>query len=276
MGFGLADSKWATGPPRPPPLGSVVVCSAMWRSRCSAVIGVAFSVPLAASPARADTPPSRALSVGVDLGFRAARDDLIVPLASSGPTLGFGVRFLGKAGPGLVDSGVRFELGPLFDRYTHPAAGLFHALRLGYLPLVRTRPSDWSLALGPLLVWETDVLWLRAWDDAHAYWMGRRYLGFALRAWRPLWPTWRLDLSGEFSLLGFESRPAAYRVQNEDPLTQVAFYFEGVWLLLVRVTERLRGVGERRPIPARGPGAALGLGAHRLARHGRSGWQRTG
>src|SRR3954471_5408389 len=110
---------------------------------------IALGALFGALPAAADTPPSRALSVGVDFGFRAARDDLIVPLASSGPTLGFGGRFIGKAGPGLVDTGLRFELAALFDRYTHPAAGVLHALRLGYLPLVRTMPSDWSLALGP-------------------------------------------------------------------------------------------------------------------------------
>jgi hypothetical protein len=189
---------------------------------------VALSVALAAPLASAATPPSRALSVGVDLGFRSARDDLIVPLASSGPSLGFGGRFVGKAGPGLVDAGIRFELAALFDRYTHPAAGVMHALRLGYLPIARTAPSDWSLAVGPVLVWETDMLWLRNWDDAHVYWMGRRYLGLAARTWRPLWPTWRLDLSGEINVIGFESRPPAYRLQNEDALTQVAFYFEGV------------------------------------------------
>ncbi|HYQ46586.1 MAG TPA: hypothetical protein VER11_31675 [Polyangiaceae bacterium] len=200
----------------------------MRRCRQRAGVLLACSGVLSAAPAIADTTNSRALSVGVDLGFRAARDDLIVPLASSGPTLGFGGRFLGKAGPGLVDTGIRFEFGALFDRYNHPAAGVLHALRLGYLPLARTRPSDWSLALGPLLVWETDVLWLRSWDDAHAYWIGRRYLGLAVRLFRPLWPTWRLDVSAEINLLGFEARPPGYRLQNQDALTQVAFYFADV------------------------------------------------
>jgi hypothetical protein len=191
---------------------------------------VALSVALATATASAGSPSSHALSVGVDLGYRSARDDLIVPLASSGPSLGFGARFIGKAGPGLLDTGIRFEFGALFDRYAHPAAGVMHALRLGYLPIAArpTAPSDWSLALGPVLVWETDVLWLRNWDDAHAYWMGRRYLGLAVRSWRALGGAWRLDLSGEINLIGFESRPPAYRLQNEDPLTQVAFYFEGV------------------------------------------------
>jgi len=181
-----------------------------------------------ATRAVATTTEGRTLSAGVDVGFRSARDDLIVPLASSGPSLGFGERFVGAVGPGLLDTGVRFELGALFDRAGHPAASIFHALRLAYLPIAVSRPSGWSLALGPALVWETDVLWLRSWDDAHAYWLGRRYLGFSARAFRPLVPSWRVELLAELNLLGFESRPPAYRYKNEDALTQVAFYFADV------------------------------------------------
>ena len=32
----------------------------------------------------------------------------------------------------------------------------------------------------------------------------------------------------DLNLVGFESRPPAYRLQNEDALTQVAFYFASV------------------------------------------------
>lgn len=186
-----------------------------------------FVLLIAPRAARA-TAAGRTLSAGVDVGFRSARDDLIVPLASSGPSLGFAARFLGRAGPGLLDTGIRFELAALFDRYEHPAASIFHALRLAYLPIIVSRPRDWSVALGPALVWETDILWLRSWDDAHAYWLGRRYLGASARAFRPLAPSWRLELSAELNLLGFESRPPAYRYQNQDALTQGSFYFAGV------------------------------------------------
>jgi len=189
---------------------------------------IALSASLLAPCAAWATPEGRTLSAGVDVGFRSARDDLIVPLASSGPTLGLSERFLGALGPGLLDTGIRFQFGALFDRSGHPAASIFHALRLAYLPVAVSRPRAWSFALGPALVWETDVLWLRTWDDAHAYWLGRRYLGLSARAWRPLAPSWRLELMAELNLLGFEARPPAYRLQNEDALTQVAFYFADV------------------------------------------------
>jgi hypothetical protein len=189
---------------------------------------VAVFASLTTTRAAWATPEGRSLSAGVDVGFRSARDDLIVPLASSGPSLGFNERFLAALGPGLLDTGIRFQMGALFDRYGHPAASIFHALRLAYLPVALSRPNAWSLALGPALVWETDVLWLRNWDDAHAYWLGRRYLGISARAWRPLAPTWRLELLAELNLVGLESRPPAYRLHNEDALTQVAFYFADV------------------------------------------------
>jgi len=193
------------------------------RGACAAVL--AF---WSATRAVAATPEGRSLSAGVDVGVRTARDDLIVPLASTGPALGVNARFVGAVGPGLLDTGVRFQLAALFDRSDHAAASIFHAFRLAYLPVVVNRPDRWSLALGPALVWETDVLWLHAWDDAHAYWLGRRYLGLSARAWRPRSATWRLELTAELNVLGFESRPPAYRYKNEDALTQVSFYFAGV------------------------------------------------
>src|SRR6185312_5072788 len=121
------------------------------RAACAAVL--AF---WSATRAVAATPEGRSLSAGVDVGVRTARDDLIVPLASTGPALGFGARFVGAVGPGLLDTGVRFQLAALFDRSDHPAASIFHAFRLAYLPVVVNRPGRWSLALGPALVWETD------------------------------------------------------------------------------------------------------------------------
>jgi hypothetical protein len=195
--------------------------------RASAAATVVVGVLMAPS-AIAAPPEGRTLTAGVDLGVRSARDDLIVPLASSGPTLGFGARYVGAAGPALFDAGIRFELGALFDRSGHPAAAVFHGFRVAYLPIAVGRPTGWSLAVGPALVWETDVLWLRSWDDAPAYWLGRRYLGVSARAWLPRAPTWRIELLAELNVLGVESRPPPYRYDNEDALTQLGFYFTGV------------------------------------------------
>ncbi len=186
------------------------------------------AVALGGAPAAPAPAPRGAFSVGADVGVRAARDDLIVPLASTGPVVGFAAHFLVASGPGLLDSGLRFGVAALFDRDGRPAAGLYHALRLGYLPYVHRAPDRWSLAVGPLVAWETDVLWLAKWDDAHAYWIGRRWLGIAARAWRPLGRTMRVDVTAETSLLGFEARPPAYRYNNEDALDQPVFYFADV------------------------------------------------
>jgi len=205
-----------------------ITSPAMARVVRSSGAAVAVVALLTATRAVATAPEGRSISAGVDVGFRSARDDLIVPVASSGPALGFGGRFLGAVGPGLLDTSIRFEVAALFDRSWHPAASVFHALRIAYLPMAVSRPDRWSLAVGPGLVWETDVLWLRSWDDAHAYWLGRRYLALSARAWRPLAPTRRLELMAELNVLGFESRPPAYRYQNEDALTQVGFYFVDV------------------------------------------------
>jgi hypothetical protein len=189
---------------------------------------IVFVAMLSSRAAAAEPAPRRAFSASVDLGVRAARDDLIVPLASTGPSLGGAAQFLTESGPGLLDTEVRLRFAVLFDREGRPAAGLSHAMHLGYLPIWVRAPARWSVAAGPLLAWETDVLWLARWDDAHAYWMGRRFLALAVRGWRRLASSWRLDLIGELNLAGFESRPPAYRYNVQDGITRVDYYFASV------------------------------------------------
>lgn len=105
----------------------------MGRVGRSSGAAIAIVTLLTAGSAGATPSEGRSLSTGVDLGFRTARDDLIVPLASSGVTVGLGGRFVGAVGPGLLDAGLRVQDGALFDRDEHPAAWVFHGLRVAYL-----------------------------------------------------------------------------------------------------------------------------------------------
>jgi hypothetical protein len=173
-------------------------------------------------------PLQHSLSVGTLVGVRSVRDDLLVPLASTGPVLSIEGRFLGTFHGSIVDTELRGGFAAVFDRDLRPAVALGHRIRMAYLPLIVDSPDRWSLAVGPTLVWETDVAWFSKWDDAHGYWMGRRWAGVSARAWRRLSPRWRLDLTGDCSLLGFESRPPAYRSNKEDALTHVSYYFADV------------------------------------------------
>ncbi|HSO38847.1 MAG TPA: hypothetical protein VLT33_40230, partial [Labilithrix sp.] len=180
----------------------------------------------------------QALALGTALGVRAVREDSIVPRASTGPSLHVLGRFLGTYRSVVVDAGLRFGFAALFDRDGHPAAAISHGLRLAALPIVKSDADRWSLAVGPTLVWSTDAVWFAKWDDAHAYWLGRRWLGPGARAWRSLSSGWRMDLSGELSLVGLESRPPAYRTNKQDALTHLSYYFADVnrsaeagWLL---------------------------------------------
>ena len=168
------------------------------------------------------------LILGSLLGVRSVRDDTLVPLASTGPALTLSARFVGTAGPGMVDAEFRFGGGVVFDRETRPGVVFAHGMRLAYLPIVHASAESWSIAVGPVVAWDTDIFWLAKWDDAHAYWLGRRWLGPSLRAWRLLSPSTRLDVSAETSLLGFESRPPAYRHNKQDATTHFDFYFADV------------------------------------------------
>jgi hypothetical protein len=208
-------------------LAIVVANSHFFRALFASVLSTVSVVVAADANAEAHSVRGRSLSVGIMLGVRSVRDDTLVPIASTGPALTLSARFLGTAGAGVVDAELRLGGGPVFDRETRPGIALAHGMRLTYLPIVFVSQESWSFAVGPAVAWETDVFWLAKWDDAHAYWLGRRWLGPGVRAWRLLAPGTRLDIAAEMSLLGFESRPPPYRHNKQDALTHLDFYFAG-------------------------------------------------
>ena len=231
------------------------------RPGLACVLGLVCGV--APAPAIAhETAAPHSIAVGVLVGARSARDDILVPIASTGPELALQASFLGSLHRSIVATELRAGMGALFDRDLRPAAALDYRISAGYLRVVVDAPDRWSAAVGPVLVWSSDVAWFAKWDDAHAYWMGRRWAGVSARAWRRLSLRWRLDLAAECSLLGAESRPPAYRANKEDALTRPVFY-----LADVNRDARFAWLGTSQDV-------RITLDAHRFRSWGRvpSGW----
>jgi hypothetical protein len=213
--------------------------NAIWRERCFGrramrshfvLTALVLAGVVSTARARADEPrpPSHVVAAGLNVGMHTFRDDILVPRASTGPGVALSGRFLGTFRESIVDTGLRVGFATVFDRDARIGFALWHDLRVGWLPVVHASRTGWSFAVGPLLAWETDVAQLPKWDDAHAYWLARRWIGPSARAWRLVSRDWRVDVSAESSLCGFESRPAGYRYNKQDALTHPDFYFAGV------------------------------------------------
>jgi hypothetical protein len=194
----------------------------------TAVLSIAGAFAARNAHGDAQSVRGQSLIVGAMVGARSVRDDILVPLASTGPALTLSTRFLGTAGAAVVDAEFRLGGAMVFDRNARPGIAIGHGMRLAYLPVVNPSSARWSFAVGPAVVWDSDVFWLAKWDDAHAYWLGRRWLGPGARIWREVAPGTRIDIAAELSVLGFESRPPSYRQNKQDALTHIDFYFAGV------------------------------------------------
>jgi len=193
-----------------------------WCGPCAVAVGVAV-----APRAALGDPPRHAAAVEVAAVGSSVRDDLMVPLASSGAGVAIGAGYLGYLGPGILDVGVRLGFAVGSDRVDALGAALEHGIGIRYaIPL---RPlGSWHTAVGPAAGVDADFFYLGDWDDSHAYWIGARWVGAAARAWRPLGNRWRMDVAGELGLFGLVSRPPPVRDSKQDPLDSLGYLFVDV------------------------------------------------
>jgi hypothetical protein len=164
---------------------------------------------------RTPRPSWHALGAGVDLGIQSVRDDALVPLVHTGPRVTAHAGYLGRLGVGLLQADARFGPAAIFGRYWEEGFTLHWSLRAALLFDVDRKGST-QFALGPALAWENDTFYFEDWDDAHAYWIGTRWLGPRLQASRPLNDTTRVNAQLEFAVVGLLSRPPGYRMQKQE------------------------------------------------------------
>ncbi|HKU42675.1 MAG TPA: hypothetical protein VJR89_31165 [Polyangiales bacterium] len=179
--------------------------------------------------ARVEAQPSQhALGFSIDAGLSGNRDDLLVPRMSSGPRLALGPSYDGQLGPGALHVELHVAVAYVLDRDGYPGVAFDHALDAYY---VFELGSAFGMrhALGPALGLDADIAGLVSWDDAHAYWIGTRWLGVAWRAHVAAWRGARWDFAAELPVVGLASRPDSYRHNKQDALNHVSFYFAEVY-----------------------------------------------
>jgi hypothetical protein len=164
---------------------------------------------------RASAEPRHALQGSVDLGVQSVRDDNLVPLAHSGPRLAFAARYFGAFGSELLLAEGRLGTAIVFGRYGEQGLTLSWGLQAAPLFAVHESARG-AWFVGPTLALDNETFFFADWDDAHAYWIGTRWVGPRVHGYRFLGGPWRVDFDGQLALFGALSRPPAYRRSKQE------------------------------------------------------------
>lgn len=173
---------------------------------------------LGAQPAVA---AGRAVELSAGLEVESVRDDLLVPLAFSGPGAAFGVGLVVPLGPGTLVSRAGFGFAVVFDRLGFFGGALRYGADVSWLVPLGSSGVD----LGLTLALDTRVNYFYRWDDAHSYWLGTQWLGPAVRARRSLGHSLSLTVLGQLAAVGFAGRPPPDRLVKQEGVDRFAYYF---------------------------------------------------
>jgi hypothetical protein len=199
----------------------------MPRVRCSK-LRWSLAALLAALLATASAPvhAEHVLQAGLGLTSTSVREDLLAPLAFTGPKLDLSARYAVLARPHRIESELLLGIGMLENRFDHGAAQLSHGLALSYLHELSEDPAR-RFALGGIVRWHDELSYLYSWDDAHAWWLSTLTLGVLARHELQLGGAVALESRGELALLGLMGRPTTrYRLNKQDALEDVGYHLD--------------------------------------------------
>lgn len=176
-----------------------------------------------ADAARAQTTHVFAARVAVASG--SAREDLLVPVAASGPSLALQGRYRLAVDSERIETELGFGTALLFDRFDNAALQIPHTVAIGYGHVIQRSP--WTIThLGINVRWQTELSYFEAWDDAHGYWLSTLALGPTVHNAATLREHLFLETRAELALFGLVSRPPRYRWNKQDELPHLHYYFD--------------------------------------------------
>jgi hypothetical protein len=178
---------------------------------------------LPAGRARAQT--DHVLQAVATLGSASARDDLLVPLAFTGPGLGLGSRYRLGFGTNAIEAELGLGLALLTNRFEHEAEQLSHGLAVGYSRVIAPNGGQ-RTELAAIVRWQDELTYFESWDDAHGYWLSSLVLAPAVRDSRALSSALVLESRAEVALLGISARPPERRWNKQDALTHFSYHVD--------------------------------------------------
>jgi hypothetical protein len=165
------------------------------------------------------------IGFSVSLDRPSVRDDLLVSMAFSGVALNLGI--IGWLQKERLSCGVAIDagMGYVANRFGH--GGVVWPVRVHIDPAVEVYASHGIGSIGicmPFTAGLTDY-YLFSWDDAHLYWLTAHWTGLGLQYRRQLTAQWKLTAWAHTPLISLIARPPDYRLNKQDALKQVSFFF---------------------------------------------------
>jgi hypothetical protein len=198
---------------------------------CASVVLLAGQL-LVCGPASAEAeqePAKRTHHLGVLLGSGIAsyREDLIVPLSFDGPAFFLGAHYTSQTEQRCLQIRLRFSAAVLENRYSHKAYAAGIELRPTWTKRLTGQGGGGQLWGGFGLPLQMTNLFIDSWDDSHLYWLTVHSLAAVLEYRSVIGPLGESSLSIELPVVGFVSRPPAYRHEKQEALNHWTYHFSG-------------------------------------------------
>ncbi len=189
----------------------------------------AQKVPGALPETDAAAPPAggarHRFGYGFVVAYDQARDDLLIPLRWSGPSVG--LRLEWERAASMRTHSLRAVLPASFyeNRFGHEGYALGIEIAYSYLRVAEDDFHHGRLSLGGQVKWDVHHGYYESWDEEHIYWLGAYSLGPRLAWSGPRGEGTRLGAELDASLIALVSRPPLERLHKTDPRTKPSFYF---------------------------------------------------
>ncbi len=185
-------------------------------------------IPPAPGTRKATAPAEEARSrfgYGLMIAHEQVREDLLVPLRWSGPSVGLLLQWERSAA--MSRQSVRALIPASFyeNRFGHDGYGLGLEIAYSYLRKARDDFGRGHLFFGGQVKWDVHHGYYESWDEEHIYWLGAYSLGPRLTWNRARGDNTRLAAELDLPLIALVSRPPLERLNKADPRTKPSFYF---------------------------------------------------
>lgn len=162
---------------------------------------------------------------GLMVAHDQARDDLLIPLRWSGPSVGLRLQW------DLAAASSRHSVKALIpasfyeNRFGHDGYGLGIEIAYSYMRDARKDFHHGRLFFGGQVKWDVHHGYYESWDEEHIYWFGAYSLGPRFTWNRQRGNNTHFAAELDVPLIALVSRPPLERLNKADSRTKPSFYF---------------------------------------------------